>query len=107
MVLPEVRSRTGGHFQLSTKPNETNTNEIPLNGAIHSECITLCNVMGSTVKVKVGGLYINCQHREEFRMALQEMGHLQLPTIVITDSSTAEGIVNNLVKQHKMHAIDM
>eukprot|EP00957_Ditylum_brightwellii_P209954 15364419-Ditylum_brightwellii.AAC.1 len=49
--------------------------------------------MGSAVEAEVGGLYQNCQHGEEFRMALQETGHPQPPMIVITDNSTAEGIV--------------
>eukprot|EP00957_Ditylum_brightwellii_P130581 9961096-Ditylum_brightwellii.AAC.1 len=40
-------------------------------------------------------------------MALQEMGHPYLPTIVITDNSTAEGIFNNCVKQRRTHAMDM
>eukprot|EP00957_Ditylum_brightwellii_P002202 169252-Ditylum_brightwellii.AAC.1 len=36
-----------------------------------------------------------------------EMGHPQLPTIVITDNSTAEGIVNDHVKQRRTRAMDM
>eukprot|EP00957_Ditylum_brightwellii_P009398 710462-Ditylum_brightwellii.AAC.1 len=63
--------------------------------------------MGSAVEAEVGGLYINCQHGEEFRTALQEMGHPQPPTIVITDNSTAEGIVNNCVKQCRTCTMDM
>eukprot|EP00957_Ditylum_brightwellii_P047761 3628082-Ditylum_brightwellii.AAC.2 len=93
MVLPEARSCTGGYFYLSSLPNKTD--EIPLNGAIHNECSTVRNAMGSAAEAEVGCLYINCQRREEFRTALQEIGHLQPPTIVITDNSTAEGIVNN------------
>eukprot|EP00957_Ditylum_brightwellii_P147190 11208048-Ditylum_brightwellii.AAC.1 len=63
--------------------------------------------MESTAEAEVGRLYINCQGGEEFRVALQEMGHPQPPTIVITDNSTAEGIVNNCVKQHRTHAVGM
>eukprot|EP00957_Ditylum_brightwellii_P144606 11015689-Ditylum_brightwellii.AAC.1 len=107
MVLPEARSRTGGYFYLSSKPDEANTKPIPINGAIHSKCSTIRNVMGSAAEVEVGGLYINCQYCKEFCVALQEMGHPQPPTIVITDNSTAEGIVNNHVKQRRMRAMDM
>eukprot|EP00957_Ditylum_brightwellii_P107001 8164380-Ditylum_brightwellii.AAC.1 len=44
---------------------------------------------------------------EEIRTTLMEMGYPQLPTIVITDNSTAEGIVNDCVKQRRTHAMDM
>eukprot|EP00957_Ditylum_brightwellii_P194529 14817259-Ditylum_brightwellii.AAC.1 len=40
-------------------------------------------------------------------MALQEMGNPQPPTIVIADNSTAEGIINNCVKQCRTCAMDM
>eukprot|EP00957_Ditylum_brightwellii_P030880 2339864-Ditylum_brightwellii.AAC.1 len=35
------------------------------------------------------------------------MGHLQPPTIVITDNSTADGIVNGCANQHRTWAMDM
>eukprot|EP00957_Ditylum_brightwellii_P072926 5541697-Ditylum_brightwellii.AAC.1 len=107
MVLPEACPRTSGYFYLFSKQNNTFTKDIPLNGAIHSECSTIHNVMGSAAEAKLGGLYINCQRGEEFRVALQEMGHPQPPTIVITDNSTAERIVNNRVKQHRTRAMVM
>eukprot|EP00957_Ditylum_brightwellii_P044425 3370924-Ditylum_brightwellii.AAC.1 len=91
MVLPEARLRAGGYFCLLSKPDKKTTS-IPLNGAIHNECSTIRNVMGSAAEAEVGGLYVNCQRGAEFRVALQEMGHPQPPTIVITDNSTAEGI---------------
>ena len=55
----------------------------------------------------MGGLYANCQRGEEFRTALMEMGHPQPATIVITDNSTADGIVNGRVKQRRTRAMDM
>eukprot|EP00957_Ditylum_brightwellii_P046485 3527710-Ditylum_brightwellii.AAC.1 len=94
MVLPKACSHAGGYFYLLSKPDK-NTPNIPLNGAIHNECSTIHNVMGSAAEAEVGSLYINCQRGAEFRVALQEMGHPHPPTIVITDNSTAEGIVNN------------
>eukprot|EP00957_Ditylum_brightwellii_P091532 6969848-Ditylum_brightwellii.AAC.1 len=65
-------------------PNKVTTNDAtdaPINGAIHNECSTVNNVMGLAVESEVGGLYVNCQQGEEFCIALQEMGHPQLPTI--------------------------
>eukprot|EP00957_Ditylum_brightwellii_P087518 6662536-Ditylum_brightwellii.AAC.1 len=80
MVLPESRSRARGYFYLSPNP-EKDTNDNPLNGAVHSECSTICNVMGLAAEAEVGGLYINCQRSAEFQVALKEMGHPQPPTI--------------------------
>eukprot|EP00957_Ditylum_brightwellii_P097633 7435536-Ditylum_brightwellii.AAC.1 len=80
MVLPKAHSHAGSYFYLSFKPDEKTTS-IPLNGAIHNECSTIRNVMGSAVEAEVGGLYVNCQCGAESRVALQEMGHPQPPTI--------------------------
>jgi hypothetical protein len=38
---------------------------------------------------------------------LEELGHLQSPTALITDNSTAAGIANDTVKQRRSKAIDM
>eukprot|EP00957_Ditylum_brightwellii_P027457 2075572-Ditylum_brightwellii.AAC.1 len=65
MVLPGARSRAGGYFYLSTKPDKKTTS-IPLNGAIHNKCSTIRNVMGSAAEAEVGGLYVNCQRGAEF-----------------------------------------
>eukprot|EP00957_Ditylum_brightwellii_P078094 5937207-Ditylum_brightwellii.AAC.1 len=80
---------------------------MPINGAVHNECFTICNAMGSVAEAEVGGLYVNCQWGEELRTALQEMGHLQPPTIIITDDSMTDGIVNSHVKQCRTRAMDM
>eukprot|EP00957_Ditylum_brightwellii_P165074 12567934-Ditylum_brightwellii.AAC.1 len=87
MVLPEARSCTGRLFYLSSQPDKVK--EIPLNCAMHNECSTSRNVMGSMAETGVGRFYINCQRGEEFRMVMQEMGHLQPPTIVTIDNSNS------------------
>eukprot|EP00957_Ditylum_brightwellii_P106932 8157770-Ditylum_brightwellii.AAC.1 len=61
--------------------------------------------MGYDTEAEVGRLYVNCQWNEEFCMALQEMGHPQPPTIVITDNSTADGIVSSCVEQQRILAM--
>eukprot|EP00957_Ditylum_brightwellii_P096430 7344296-Ditylum_brightwellii.AAC.1 len=105
MVLPEAHSRVRGYFYLSS--TLTPTNNVPLNSAIHNECSSIRNVMGSAAEAAVRGLYINCQRGEEIQTALMEMGHPQLHTIVITDDSTANKIVNDCIKQCRSCAIDM
>eukprot|EP00957_Ditylum_brightwellii_P062751 4762146-Ditylum_brightwellii.AAC.1 len=61
MVLPEARSRAGGYFYLSNKPATKNLADVPNNGAIHNECSTIRNIMGSAAEAEMGGLYANCQ----------------------------------------------
>eukprot|EP00957_Ditylum_brightwellii_P197593 15053736-Ditylum_brightwellii.AAC.1 len=107
MVLPEARSRAGEYFYLSNKPATKNLANVPTNRAIHNECSTIRNVMGLAAEAEVGGLYANCQRGEEFRTAFTEMGHPQPATIVITDNSTVNGIVNGRVKQRRTRAMDM
>eukprot|EP00957_Ditylum_brightwellii_P008561 649025-Ditylum_brightwellii.AAC.1 len=63
--------------------------------------------MGLAAEAEVGSMYANCQQGEEFCTALTEMGHFQPATIVITDNSTADRIVNGCVKQHRTRATDM
>ena len=63
--------------------------------------------MSSTAEAKIGVLYINAQKGVEERNILEEMGHLQPPTPVQTDNSTADGIVNLRVQPKCTKAMDM
>eukprot|EP00957_Ditylum_brightwellii_P179267 13656472-Ditylum_brightwellii.AAC.1 len=92
MVLPEARSHAGGYFYLSNKTKTNDASNVPINRVVHNKCSTIRNAMGSAAEAEVGGLYINCQRGEEMRTALQEMGHPQPPTIVVTDNSMADVI---------------
>eukprot|EP00957_Ditylum_brightwellii_P075646 5749061-Ditylum_brightwellii.AAC.1 len=49
--------------------------------------------MVSAAEAKIGALYTNARKGEEFCMALQELDHPQLPTPIMTDNTTANGIV--------------
>eukprot|EP00957_Ditylum_brightwellii_P205473 15344048-Ditylum_brightwellii.AAC.1 len=63
--------------------------------------------MASATEAEIGALFINTCKGEELCLALKEMGHPQLPTLVMTDNSTACGILNKNVKQKRTQAIDM
>eukprot|EP00957_Ditylum_brightwellii_P028132 2124117-Ditylum_brightwellii.AAC.1 len=54
MVLPEARSHAGWYFYLPNKPATKNIANVPNNGAIHNECSTIRNVMGSAAEAEVG-----------------------------------------------------
>eukprot|EP00957_Ditylum_brightwellii_P210962 15365610-Ditylum_brightwellii.AAC.1 len=52
MVLPEARSYAGGYFYLTNKATTNNATDVPINDAIHNECSTICNVMGSVAEAE-------------------------------------------------------
>eukprot|EP00957_Ditylum_brightwellii_P093684 7133507-Ditylum_brightwellii.AAC.1 len=63
--------------------------------------------MASAAEAEIGALYTNARKGEEFCTALQELDHPQLPTPIMTDNNTANGIVNDTIKQRRSLAIDM
>ena len=63
--------------------------------------------MSSTAEAEIRVLYINAQKGVEERNILEEMDHLQPPTPVQTDNSTADGIVNLRVQPKCTKAMDM
>ena len=55
--------------------------------------------MSSAAEAKVGVLYINTSKAVETQNILKEMGLPQLPTLMQTDNSMANGIINNRVQK--------
>eukprot|EP00957_Ditylum_brightwellii_P072003 5472957-Ditylum_brightwellii.AAC.1 len=110
MSETQARSRAGGHFFLSDAlpdPTRPPQGPVTLNGPVHSVCKVIRNVMASTAEAKIGALFSNTRKGKELRLALTEMGHPQPPTPVLTDNSTACGIINTTVKQPCTRAVDM
>ena len=53
LVLPKARSRGAGNFYLSNTPPTSNAKPEPVpNGPIHTECVTLRNVMTSAAEAE-------------------------------------------------------
>ena len=63
--------------------------------------------MSSAAEAEIGALYINAQKGVEECNILEEMGHMQPPTPVQTDNSTADSIVNLRVQPKRTKAMDM
>jgi hypothetical protein len=63
--------------------------------------------MASAAEAEVGGLFINGQTACPLRNTLQELGHAQPPTVIVTDNACAKGIADDTVKQKRSKAIDM
>ena len=102
---PKARSRAGGHFFLANTP-ETGK-PVLNNGAIHNIATIIRNVMASAAEAELAALFVAAKEATVLRTTLEEMGHPQPPTPIQVDNSTADGIVNETVKQQRSKAIDM
>ena len=98
----EARSRVGGYFFLGNKDDTLNRN-----GAIHIIAKIIKNVVSSAAEAEIAGIYTCAKEAVPVRLNLDEMGHVQPPTEIITDNLTACGILNKTCKQTRSKAIDM
>eukprot|EP00957_Ditylum_brightwellii_P195874 14923706-Ditylum_brightwellii.AAC.2 len=110
MSEPKACSRAGGHFFMSEDAKNlaaVQEDEVPTNGPVHAVCKTIRNIMALSTEAELGALFINSKKGEKLQMALGEMGHVQPPMLIMTDNSTACGIINRTVKQRRTRVIDM
>ena len=77
------------------------------NGAIHVIAKIIKNVVSSVAEAEIEGVYTCAKEAVPIRLNLEEMGHIQPPTEIITDNLTACGILNKTCKQTRSKAIDM
>ncbi len=97
-----AQSQAGGHFYSS------NNNPTPLNNrAIHTIATIIKNVMSLVAEAELGALNLNAKETVYLRQILREMGHLQPPTPIQTDNTTAKGVVNIFVQPKCTKAMDM
>jgi hypothetical protein len=88
----EARSCVGRHlFMTNNAPKEDIDN-----GAILNPTGVLNIVVSSAAEAKV-----NAKEAEVIRTTLEELGHKQQATTIITDNTTAHGIVNNCICQNR------
>lgn len=106
LSVPKARSRAAGIFFL-TNPASTNDQPLQSNGPIHVLCQTMREVLSSAAEAELGALFHNAKEACSLRITLEEMGHPQPPTPILTDNSTAVGIANDTIKQKRSKAIDM
>ena len=77
---PGAKSRAGGHFYLKDK-----TDKDVNNGAVLTLSKIIKHVMTSASEAEIAALFLNCKAAIPLRIALEEMGHPQPKTPVITD----------------------
>jgi hypothetical protein len=101
LSVSRARSRAAGYFYLSSRSNPVS------NGAIHVVCHVLQEVVSSAAEAELAALFYNSKEACPLRIALEELDHLQSPTALITNNSTAAGIANSTVKQRCSKAVNM
>ena len=72
----------------------TQVRTTPRNGAISVPCKIIKTVLSSAAEAELAALFINGQEAIPERITLEELGHPQGPTPVVTDNATAAGIAN-------------
>jgi len=110
LSAPKGQSCTASYYFLSSWPNASPIATDPAppdNGPIHVLCQIMHKVVASAAEGKLGACFLNTQTACPMHMALDGLGHLQPPTPLQTDISTACGIINDMVKQKRSKAIDM
>ena len=104
LVAPKARSRIAGFFHCTSSPSQSRP---PLNGGVLVECRTLRHVVASAAEAEVAGVFYNTQTAILVRRILHALGHVQPPTPVKTDNSTANGFIHNNIHQKRSKSWDM
>ena len=99
LVIPNAKSRIAGYFQLNHHPKCILYPDV--NGAILIECKALKHVVSSAAEAEIAGVFHNAQIAIPIRYMLEQLGHLQSPTLIKTDNSIATGFVHNNIHQKK------
>ena len=107
LSAPKARSRTGGHFFLSTHPNNTVADVQMLNGPIHVISKIIKFVTSSAAEAEIGASFIAAQESLPIITCLKQLGHKQPPVPIQVDNTTAVGFVYKTIKQKRSKAIDM
>jgi hypothetical protein len=103
LSVSNTHSRLGGLFFCGDKPPQEDT----LNGSILNMASVIKNVVVSTAESEVGACFQNAQSGAPLRVTLTDLGHIQPPTPLRTDNSTAFCILNEKIKQKRSKAMDM
>ena len=87
-------SRIGEYFYLGN-----NDDSMQNNGAIHVIAKIIKNVVSSAAEAEIAGVFINAKEAVPIKLGLEELGHPQGATEIVTNNSTASQIINDTCKQ--------
>ena len=93
LVAPKARSQAAGYHFLGNKDGNLH------NGPIYVLAKIIKAVMSSAAEAESGGALMNATEACAFQTTLEEFGWKQPATPTITDNSTAQGIMNKMIKQ--------
>ena len=85
----------------------TNADITPNNGAILNIAKIIKSIMSSAAEAELRGFFRNAKEAVHLRKILTEMGHLQPPTPMQTNNSTANGVIDNKIQPKQTMAMDM
>ena len=105
-VMPGAKSRIAGYYHLSNTPPINKPPSPFINGAVHVECKALRNVVTSAAEAETAALFYNAKTIIELRRILHALGHVQPPTPIKTDNSTAFGFITNFVHKKKQQKLE-
>ena len=97
-----AHSRAAGHFYLANK-----TNKDLNNGTILTLSPIIRHVVASASEAELAALFYNAWEAVPLRIMLEEMGHPQPKTPLITDNSTAHGLTQGTMIPKRSKAMDM
>eukprot|EP00957_Ditylum_brightwellii_P024200 1825245-Ditylum_brightwellii.AAC.1 len=98
----KARSREAGHFYLANKNDEEYNN-----GAILTLSTIIRHVVASASKAELADLFYNAREAVPICVTLEEMGHPQPPTPLITDNNTVHGLTTGTMMPKRSKAVDM
>ena len=101
LVAPEAQSRAGGYQYLRSHDGSL------FNGPMLILAKVIKNVMASATEAELAALFMNAQEAVAIRNCLRAMGFTQPATPLKTDNNTANGIINNTMKQKRSKTIDV
>ncbi len=79
----------------------------PNNRAVLNIAHVIKQVMSSATEAELAGLYIMAREAVYIRIILEEMGHKQPPTLLQTNNSMAEAVINGKLQSKQTKAMDM
>ena len=96
---PNAKSRAGGYFFLSDFIKDISKAIPKLNGPIHVLCKILKNIVSLAAECEIDAAFENGQDTTITCCTLIKMGHLQPPTPIQVNNTTAQRFIDDTLKE--------
>ena len=104
LVEWDAKRKYGGYFYLGWNQKDNEPQKI--NGAVDVSASLLPLVAISVAEAELVGTFYNAKKGKILRLALEEMGWKQGPTMIFVDNNTASRICNSTIKRQRSRAIN-